>query len=47
MMETQLSGVMDDQLIEELQRIAQRFLGKQVRIIIEENNGEKRRKRNG
>ncbi len=37
-METQLTGVMDDELIDELQKIAQRFKGKIVRVVIQEVN---------
>lgn len=43
-METQLTGVMDEELITELERIAQRFLGKQVKVVIQEDNGQKKKK---
>jgi hypothetical protein len=36
---------MDDSLIEELQRVAQRFVGKQVKVIIQEFNGDERPRR--
>jgi hypothetical protein len=42
--ETQLTGVMDEELITELERIAQRFLGKQVKVVIQEDNGQKKKK---
>ena len=49
MMETTLSGVMDDELIDELTKVAQRFKGKLVKVtIIEVNEQERRpRERNG
>jgi hypothetical protein len=43
--EIQLTGVMNDELVEELQRIAQRFTGKQVKVIIQEFNGEEKSRR--
>jgi hypothetical protein len=44
-METQLTGIMNPELIEELQRVAQQFIGKQVRGVIQEVNGEQRSRR--
>jgi hypothetical protein len=43
--EIQVTGVMNDELVEELQRIAQRFMGKQVKVIIQEFNGEEKSRR--
>jgi hypothetical protein len=40
MMETTLTGMMDEQLTEELSKVAQRFRGRQVKITIEEVNDE-------
>jgi hypothetical protein len=40
MMETTLTGMMDEELTEELSKVAQRFRGKQVQITIEEVNDE-------
>jgi hypothetical protein len=40
MMETTLTGMMDEELTEELSKAAQRFRGKQVKITIEEVTDE-------
>jgi hypothetical protein len=45
--ETQLTGMMDEELITELQRIAQRFLGKQVKVVVQEWNGQEKKPRQG
>ena len=42
MMETTLTGIMDEQLTEELAKVAQRFRGKQVKITIQEVHDEPR-----
>ena len=44
-MSTELTGVMTDELIEQLQQIAQTFKGKTVRIVIQESNGDERKPR--
>jgi hypothetical protein len=43
--EIQVTSVMNDELVKELQRIAQRFMGKQVKVIIQEFNGEEKSRR--
>jgi hypothetical protein len=45
MMETALTGVMDDEMIEELSKSAQRFRGKLVKIVIQEVNDQERKLR--
>jgi hypothetical protein len=40
MMETTLTGMMDEELTEELSRVGQRFRGKQVKITIQEVTDE-------
>lgn len=44
-MQTILTGEANAEMLETLQKAFQVFFGKQVRIVIEEDNGEKRRKR--
>jgi hypothetical protein len=39
-METTLTGMMDEQLTEELSKVAQRFRGRQVKITIQELTDE-------
>jgi hypothetical protein len=44
-MQTILTGEANQDLIEEVQVALRRFFGKNVKIVIEEDNGEKRRKK--
>jgi hypothetical protein len=46
--QTILTGILDDEKMETVQKTLMVFFGKQVRIVIEEDDGEKsRRRRNG
>ena len=44
-MQTILTGIVDEEMMETVQKALQVFLKKNVRIVIEEDNGEKRRKK--
>lgn len=44
-MKTELTGIANDEMLETVQKALAVFFGKNVRIIIEEDNGEKRRKK--
>lgn len=44
-METQMTGVMDEEFIEELAKAAQRFKGKIVKVVLQEVNGQEKKKR--
>jgi phenylpyruvate tautomerase PptA (4-oxalocrotonate tautomerase family) len=44
-MKTELTGQMDQEMAEEITKAAQRFYGKEVRVIIDEVNDEKPRRR--
>lgn len=44
-MQTILTGIVNDDMLETIQKALQVFFGKNVRIVIEEDNGEKRRKK--
>jgi hypothetical protein len=44
-MKTELTGQMDSDMIEEMTKAAERFRGREVRIVIEENNGQERKPR--
>jgi hypothetical protein len=39
-----LTGEVNDEMLERAQKILQMLFGKKVRIVIEEDNGEKKRK---
>jgi len=43
--QTILTGIVNDDMLETIQKALQVFFGKNVRIVIEEDNGEKRRKK--
>jgi hypothetical protein len=42
MNETTITGTMTPKLVDEVQRVAQRFMDKQVKIVIQEFNGEEK-----
>jgi hypothetical protein len=42
--QTLLSGILDDELLETVQKALHVFFNKKVRIVIEEDDGERRRK---
>jgi hypothetical protein len=44
-MTTELTGPMDSEMIEEVSKALQRFIGKEVRVTIEVSNGEKPKRR--
>ena len=44
-MQTTLTGIVNDEMLETVQKALQVFFGKNVRIEIIEDNGEKRRKK--
>jgi hypothetical protein len=44
-METILTGIMDDELMNTLQKVAELFKGRQVKVVIQESNGDERKPR--
>ena len=42
-MRTELTGPMDEEMVEKMNKAVQLFMGEEVRIIIEKGNGERKR----